>query len=675
MQVNTLFFLILAAVSALLVVFFRYYYKNKRKGKLPALLSILRFLSIFGLLVLCINPKFKKKEFTLAKTNLVLLVDNSASIKDLKGENVVKSVLTTIEVDNAVQNRFTIDKYGFDTSLNELDTLVFTKKGTDIGGALQTVTDIYKTENTIVLLLSDGNQTLGTDYEFFGSNTNLPIYTVVVGDTTKHEDVSIGPVNINKYAFLGNKYPVEAFLSYEGENTINTTVSIANNGRKVYSERITFSKDDNTKSITTLLEAKNVGRQNLNISISQLPAEQNTTNNRRNISIEVVDEKTNVAIVSTLMHPDIGALKRAIESNEQREVSVINPKSSTETWKSIDLFILYQPNPSFESIYKYIAREKASTLSIIGKNVNRNFLNTIQDGFVITGNYPVQETFPVVNTAFSKFDVSEFNTADFPPLQNGVGTIETKGETLLGMRIMGVDLNAPLLTVIDDKDRKEVILFGEDIWKWRMQSYKNQQDFKNFDDFVGRLLRYLTTSKSKSRFELDYASVFEGSYNAIIKAKLFDEALVFDSNANINLTLIAVNSDVKKIIPMILDGSNYKADLSDFAPGKYNFTAKVEGQGLAKAGSFEILDFDIEKQFLHSNHLKLKRLSDNTGGQFYYPSDIEELKEHLLDSNQYLPVQKSKEKVVPLIDFKILLGLIIFTFSLEWIIRKYNGLT
>ena len=41
----------------------------------------------------------------------------------------------------------------------------------------------------------------------------------------------------------------------------------------------------------------------------------------------------------------------------------------------------------------------------------------------------------------------------------------------------------------------------------------------------------------------------------------------------------------------------------------------------------------------------------------------------------YVPTQKSKQIVVPLIDFKFLLGLIIAALSLEWFIRKYNGLT
>jgi hypothetical protein len=47
----------------------------------------------------------------------------------------------------------------------------------------------------------------------------------------------------------------------------------------------------------------------------------------------------------------------------------------------------------------------------------------------------------------------------------------------------------------------------------------------------------------------------------------------------------------------------------------------------------------------------------------------------LLNDNRYQQVQKREQKVVPLIDWKYLLGLIVLILSAEWFIRKYNGLT
>ena len=41
--------------------------------------------------------------------------------------------------------------------------------------------------------------------------------------------------------------------------------------------------------------------------------------------VEVIDQRTKIGIISTMNHPDVSALKRSIESNEQRQVSVLNP--------------------------------------------------------------------------------------------------------------------------------------------------------------------------------------------------------------------------------------------------------------------------------------------------------------------------------------------------------------
>ena len=45
-----------------------------------------------------------------------------------------------------------------------------------------------------------------------------------------------------------------------------------------------------------------------------------------------------------------------------------------------------------------------------------------------------------------------------------------------------------------------------------------------------------------------------------------------------------------------------------------------------------------------------------------------------LKDERYLPIQKSSKNIVPLIDWKYLLFLIVLTLAIEWFLRKYNGL-
>jgi hypothetical protein len=45
------------------------------------------------------------------------------------------------------------------------------------------------------------------------------VFPVVLGDTTKLLDLKINQLNVNKYAFYRNKFPVEVFLQYSETKT------------------------------------------------------------------------------------------------------------------------------------------------------------------------------------------------------------------------------------------------------------------------------------------------------------------------------------------------------------------------------------------------------------------------------------------------------------------------
>lgn len=415
MQIQTILILIFAALVAFGIVCFHYYYKNKTRGKLSVVLSFFRFITLFSLGVLLINPKFVKRDFVIEKTNLVLLVDNSSSVKPY--QESIRSVLDKISANQTLNQKFEVQKYQFGEQLKSLDTLNFTASLTDISQALKAVSAIYTKENTIAVLVSDGNQTKGEAYEFYANKLKFPIYSVVIGDTTRYEDLSINQVNTNKYAFLKNKFPIEVYVSYEGRNSVSTPVTVTMNDKKVYQTQVQFSATEKTKRISTFLEAQSIGLKTIKLNIGPLTNEKNTANNEQIKAVEVIDERTNVAILTAISHPDIGALKKAIEANEQRSVRVVNTSTALNELDEVDVFLLYQPDASFRKIYTYIQHKKANTFSIIGVNTDLNFINSVQSQFQIETGFPVQEVFGVPNLLFSKFDISDFSLNDFPPLQ------------------------------------------------------------------------------------------------------------------------------------------------------------------------------------------------------------------------------------------------------------------
>ncbi len=672
MTTQTVLLIILAVIVALVLVLFQYHYQAKKNGKLRWVLSFLRFIAWFGAFLLLINPKFSKNTYTLEKSNLIVLADNSTSVKETDIPALVQKMKETDELSDKFKTSF----HSFGSTLNTSDSLTFQERNTNITEALKTAQTIYGGTNNAVVLLSDGNQTLGANYEFSIDGDELSVHPLVVGDTTRYEDLRIGQLNSNKYAFLKNKYPLEVYVNYEGQNRISSTLSVMVNGKRAYRENIVLSNDESTKIINVLLDANAVGIQNIEVSVAQLGNERNTANNKRKVAVEVIDEKTNVFIISNIVHPDIGALKKSIESNEQRVVTIKKSDTDLADLAYADVLILYQPTPAFRGVYQFVQERKMNTFTITGPKTDWDFLNRVQSAVTKNSYEQSEETVPILNAGFSLFDVTDFSVVDFPPLESNLGDvmINKSHEVLMGQQVKGVELNEPLWAVLGSDNEREALLFGENLWKWRMQSYRNEQDFNSFDNLIGKLMLYLSTTKPKARFTIDYESVYEGSTGAKIIATYFDKAFSFDPNATIEVQLKNKENAETRSFPMLLKGGYYEADLTTIPAGKYDFTATVAGEKLSQSGAFTILDFDVEQQLQSSDYQKLGRLASNTSGTLYFSTQIDTLIKDLLASERFVPTQKSAENIVSLIDFRFLLGIIVVALGLEWFIRKYNGL-
>ena len=167
------------------------------------------------------------------------------------------------------------------------------------------------------MLISDGNQTIGTDYQYASKAFEQVVFPLILGDRMFHTDLKIQHINVNKYTYLNNKFPVEIIASYSGNSPIQTELTIRSGARIIHKEMVRFSKDQNIKIVTPKISSTKVGAQRYQVSLSPLENEKNTLNNQKYIAIESIDERTKIALISSVTHPDLGALKTSIETNEQ----------------------------------------------------------------------------------------------------------------------------------------------------------------------------------------------------------------------------------------------------------------------------------------------------------------------------------------------------------------------
>lgn len=677
MTTQTVLYIIIAIIISILLAVFMYGYKTKFSKSTKWIYGSLRFVTIFSVLLLLINPVFRTETFSLIKPKLPILIDNSESISELNQTVNVSDFIKSLKSNKDLNKKFELSFYTFGNEFKINDSLTFNEKNTNISEALTLTNQLFKDEVAPTILITDGNQTLGNNYEFSSINFKNNIYPLVIGDSTKYLDLKIEQLNTNRYAFLKNNFPVEIILVYQGSKNITSQFEVKKGTTTVYKETIEFTKNDKTKILKFTLPASSVGFEKYTAQINPITEEKNTINNSKQFVVEVIDQSTNVLIVSDIVHPDIGAIKRAIESNEQRKVTIKKPFEALSIVNDHQLIILYQPNRSFTNIYSEINKLNKNTLVFTGQQTDWYFLNNIQDNYIKEVTNQSENVVGILNKNYGAFVINDIDFSDYRPLKTLFGPLDivVPYDNLLGQSIDGFETETSLLATTELNGSRNAIFDGEGIWKWRAQSFIESKNYNEFDIFFGKVIQYLASNKRRSRLEVSYENFYYNNKSIQISAQYFDKNFVFNSNAN--LSILITDSDSKQSFeyPLLLNENYYEIDLSNLKAGEYVFKVSVNDEIiLTKNGAFTILDFNVEQQFLNPDVTKLSRVATNTKGKYFFISDSFLLIDTLIKDDRFMQVEISKEKIEPLIEWRYLLGLIILSLSIEWFLRKYNGL-
>ncbi len=674
MTTNTILLLLLSLLIAGGLSYFQYFYKAKTKSKVNLVLAFLRFLSIFAIMLLLINPIITRKTLEIVKTPLAVVVDNSSSIIDLKAkETALKSYKKLIQ-NKDLQEKFDVQSYQFDSEFQSSESFNFKGTQTNLDEVAKNLKSIYKNATFPTVLITDGNQTSGNDY-VYSFDTNNKVYPLILGDTTKFLDLKVNQLNVNKYAFHKNKFPVEVFLQYSGNKSINTDFSLSQGNSVLSKQTVSFSPSKKSVIVTVLLPADKVGLQVFLAKISSKEKEKNTYNNTKNFAVEIIDQRTNVAIVSAINHPDIGALKRAIETNAQRKVTLVKPKD-IKLLQDFTILILYQPTTEFKSVFEDNKLTGINTFVITGNNTDFNFLNQQQSNLVFKMSGQKEDYLAEFNSQFNLFAIDNLGFENFPPLQNPFGTVTKNGtvSTLLVSKIRNIATNSPLLAFAENQGKRSAFLLGENSWKWRLQSHVDNQSFEKFDVFIDKIIQFLSSDNSKKSLVVIHENFYNSGEAIEISAQYFNKNYEFDEKARLTISVSNIKTKQTKNYDLLKGNNSFKVNLDGLSAGQYNFNVKELNSKTTYSSHFEILDFDIEKQFVNPDVEKLSQLATQTQAKVHYPNQVEALIKTLLENQNYKAIQKEIVTKSPLIDWVWLLILIAISLASEWFVRKYNGM-
>lgn len=670
----TILLIVLSLVIAFVVSFYQYFYKVKSRSKMTFFLAFLRFFSVFGLLLLLINPIITRKTTETVKTPLPIVIDNSASMADLKSDKEALELFNKLKSNSDLADKFDVQTYQFDEDFLPSDTVNFKGKQSNIDVIAKNLKNIYKNQTFPTVLISDGNQTSGEDY-VFTFNPQNKVYPLVVGDTTTYLDLKVTQLNVNKYAFHKNKFPVEVFLNYAGTKSVNATFKITQGNSVLNEQSVSFSPSKKSATLNVLLPAEKVGLQIFKASITSNEQEKNTYNNVKNFAVEVIDQKTEVALVSDISHPDLGAIKRSIETNAQRKVTLIKP-NQISSLQNYNILVLYQPNGTFKSVFEQNKNAKINTWIITGNATDFNFLNQYQDHFDFKMSNQKEDFLAGFNSQFNLFALDNIGFEQFPPLENSFGKITPKGNIneLLSATIRGISAEQPLFAFAENQGNRSAFLFGENIWKWRSAVYLKNKNFENFDIFLDKTIQFLASNNSRKSLVVNHERFYNSGEAIEITAQYFNKNYELDEKARLTIAVTNAKTKQQKKYDLLRTSNSFKVNLDGLAAGNYSFTVKELNSNSVYSSTLEVLDFDIEKQFVNPDWNKLNQLANQTSGKAYLANQADVLVKQLMADESYKAIQKTLVKKSPLIDWIWLLILIAISLATEWFVRKYNGL-
>ena len=669
MNALNLFLSVLAFLIAGLIVYFQYYHKQKINSD-TKLLSLLRFLSLFCILILLINPKFEQNYSEIHKPSLLLGIDNSSSITHLEREEVLNELRQFFLKDKDLNDRFDIEVYKFGAGISTDTLLSFEEAQTDIYKLVDGLNALAPEHASPIVLLTDGNQTYGRNYAFMASKN--PVFPIVIGDTLVPEDIGISRVNVNAYASLDNNFEVELFLNSNVKENINSKLVIERNGINLYTTNVSFTELRQSVLVNFFLSADTVGMQLYKAKLIPFKGEKNVQNNNYNFGVEILDEQSEVVIVYNVLHPDLGMLKRSIETNKQRKASLIAVNDFDFKKHSDAIVILYQPDLSFTTLMDLLEQDNGNYLIITGRRTDWEVLNTSQNDFYKKTTGLVENVFPIYKNDFSTFYTEDLGYQNFPPLLSSFGDIEfnTDHEVLLSQKINDLNTSIPLLVAYGDNNAKRVVLFGEGIWKWRAESFRSETSFDKFDLFFNSLIQYLQLKDRKQNMDLFYDPVYNANETIRIQVKNYDRNLNLELDSQLILRIDGSN----EVIPFYVRNNLYEVQLSNLEAGTHKFEIEELGSDKKQAGSFIVVPFSSEQESQGPNVNDLRQLARQSGGIEFFENQVEDLKIELLQNQSFKAVQKQRNNLISLIDWKWILGLIVLSLSLEWLLRKYRGM-
>jgi len=549
---------------------------KKRAVPYPAATATLRGLLVFFTALLVLVPSLVITRNNTEKPVVVLLQDDSRSIAAALGKDSAAYQANATRLAQQLSSDYKVVQWGFGSTVHSDNIFHYDQPATDISAALERVQEYYGTQNLgAVILASDGMFNQGTNPMYGQGGFNAAVYTVGIGDSAVQKDIRITQVYANKVVSLNSTFEVRADVVAALCKGFSAGVTLKEGDKVLGTSPLNISSDRYDGSVAFTIKAEQEGLHHYVLSVPAADGEQNTANNRRDLFVNVTDEKKNVLIASASPHPDVFALKDALSGIETFRVTTCTADNFPASLDKYDVIILHGlPSVRSDIAARLVEAHKPVWL-IVTNQSSVQALNKLQPALHVTFQAAAQhDVQPALNTAFNTFTLPQqvqSITDKMPPL-NVAATMQL----LPGAGVLFQQKNNPgeAMWMLGHGSEPFAVLGGEGIWRWRLYEFKTTGGHAVIDECIRQTVSFLSANNKERQFSVVLPKyVWSDQEPIALNAYLLNanNEQINTPDASITITDSAGH---KHEYSLERSGNAYSLNIGIWAGGNYSFSAQ-----------------------------------------------------------------------------------------------------
>ena len=713
------------------------------------LLISLRILAASVLLFCLLEPVLVEKKDITPPMNLLILADTSRSMAltdvELNGEPVARISLvnrllfdTSSDFPPKLNGRFDTHLYQFDKQSQQVTNSIehLEAKGglTDIATAIRHAAKEWRGQQIAgVVLITDGAHNARSFPMREIADTQIPIYTVGVGNPQPPKELRVAKVEVSPVVYMEHEVPIRITVSHTGYSGSQVRLSLRDTGGTVIDATSMTLTDQQTQTIEFTLIPEASGMFQYTVSLPNLPDELTYEDNEKTFPLKVVKTKLRVLYIDGRPRWEYTFLKRALERDADVDATCLILSARTpnrlrgtllertdgyypqgtglnqmprfpETLQDLlayDVLILGDILPQSLSeaqqraMVDFVEKRGGAIVFLGGQNslgINGFGKTALAELLPIhlppNGCFVRDEDFSLELTPSGLYHpmtrlgdtqaMTEAIWRDLPTLSRWFSGFQLKGgaTTLGAYQRIGGNNAVPIVIFHRMGLGKSLLIAAEGVWNWAFGVWSFTEEDDTYPRLWGQIIRWMATRSDIKQLNVTTdLSTYSVGDEVQVTLFAYNESYQPLNDAEIKITVIP--PDNKSFQPVITTpterGLKYQTQFRATQKGSYKILAIGTHGDLALGEDSTAIFVQSQLAELENpqlNEERLKELASKTGGVYTPIADAMTLPDKIRDVQEPIFVTQERD----IWDTPLVLILVLSMLGTEWFLRKRRGL-